>query len=281
MLSLPDTGLLARDSMSEWLERFGATPMSRRLLMSSALILFGEITPQRVVAARRWLRRQSACSTAEVLSKLVARARPKVLVDTATTESYRLERLEHIRSAFPDARFMHLTRHPVGYGNSLLGLWKARRGGRAASQVARLVDDPESMFYRLFDPTDPQPVCDPQESWYVRQATVAAFTATLEPARFLIIRTEDVLRDTLRTLRWICQWLEVEADEDALDVMLGPPEPRHAGLGFGSVEAMTAGDAQGLDDDPNASLDGEVPWLPDGRGLAAKVRNLAGNLGYQ
>jgi len=285
MYDLLETQLLTRETMTEWWEDFGANIHAHGLCRSVAEIVWGEQSPRSVREARRWLWQRREWTTGDVLRELAEHLYPLVLVEKTPMLSYDGGHMERALRFFPEARFLHLVRHPAGYGRSLLEFFE-QRGPRGPRRAEALLRHPESIFFGMIDETADPPALDPQLAWRLRTADVMAFTSRLAEHQRICIRGEDILGDPERTLSRIVHWLGLRSDAAAISAMLHPERSPFACLG--PWNARFGGDPKFLRDPvlrpfryQEPSLDQPVPWRSDGASFTGEVRDLAGKLGYR
>jgi hypothetical protein len=286
MYGILENQLFVRERMSEWWEDFGHNIHSHGLSRSVAEIVFGEQSAPTIRRARRWLWKRRDRTTAEVFSELSTQVYPLRLIDKTPMVTYRREHMERVRLAFPRAKFLHLVRHPIGYGRSLLQFFEKRAPMRHPVQTESLFHNCESIFYGLLDEAADPPLLDPQNAWHLRQSSVVAFTSTLPPHQHLRIRGEDILSDPIPILRRICEWMELRRDEVAFRQMLHPERSAFACVGpwnarFGGDPGFLRNPIFRALHDENHRLEQPLPWRRDGLGLQPRVIELARQFGYQ
>lgn len=271
---LPELNLGLADTVGAWLRISGGgrRPLAHGLLRTLAQVVGGAQTVEQVEAALAWLTANSEMPMEELAALLRAEIAPRALVEKSPLMTTRPVYLQRVLRQFPDARFIHLTRHPRTACDSMLK-WQAyasllRMGGAES-------------YDRRSDP----PVFDPQVHWYLTNALVVEMLDTLPPERWRRLRGEDVLEDPARSLGEICDWLGVDTGPEAIADMLhpeaspfavtGPPNaPLGGDPGFFSSPALRPFSA------PDASLAGPLPWRPDGAGLSDAVVAMAQTFGY-
>jgi Sulfotransferase family len=258
MYSLPETHLFLCDTMRRWWGKFAETNLSHGLLRSVAELILGRQSETTVELARRWILRRLAWSTTDVFRVLAGRVDPSVLIDKSPLIVNRWEHLQRVLTAFPSARFLHLTRHPVGYGHSIL---------------------------RFFEKRSPIEV-DPQIVWYRQHSTILSFLATVSPNQQMRVRGEDLLATPDHHLAEIADWIGVRTDADAIDRMKHPEDSPFAN--FGPRNAVFGGDPKFLRDPKlhgsrvkAPTLEGSVPWRLDGIGFTTSVADLGRKFGYE
>jgi Sulfotransferase family len=157
--------------------------------------------------AERWLAERSDWPTVALMDHLLDIVAPRTGIekspDTASTD----EALDACVSAYPNARFLHLTRHPVTTQQSMFeqariwdgdGLGKIDRAGLA---------------------------------WYQSHSRIAEKLALLPARQWLRVRAEDLLRSPDSTLRRVCDWLELPCDDSIVARMRHPENWCFAGNG--------------------------------------------------
>ena len=242
------------------------------LLRAVAELVFGGQTAQTITLAKRWVRVRSGCTWLAVFEELGAGARPRHLVEKSPRTVQHVERMQRVRQAIPDARFLHLLRHPRTHG---LSMWQL--GG--ASLARRVEDD-------AFDwATDP-PTIDPQRLWYRTQMNIVTFLNGVNEDHWLRLRGEDLLERPDRHLREVANLMRVECGQDAIEEMKHPERSPFACIGpwnapFGNdPKFLRSPELRGGGGPPRGALRGRLPWREDGAGFSPEVVTLARELGY-
>ncbi len=191
-----------------WIER-GVTHRSPGLVRALAEFQFGDQTTESLSAARAWLQDRPHWSGADVLDVLLARLSPRLAVEKSPDNVLTGTGLRRMASAYPKARYVHLTRHPLATQRSMQEHWNRilpsyPRDGEPMSGIA---------------------------SWYDTHRRILHFAAKLPPNRYLRVRTEDVLNDTESQLRAIAVWLGLRADGSAIEAMKHPEASPFASSG--------------------------------------------------
>jgi hypothetical protein len=241
------------------------------LLRAVAELVAGEQTVQTIALAKLWVLARSECSCLSVFRELGARVAPKHVVDKSPYTVQHVERIQRVRRAFPQARFLHLLRHPRSQGESL---WKI-----AGGVVARMLD--------ALDWTTDPPTVDLQRVWYRAHMNILTFLDGVPECQWMRLRGEDLLADPDRYLKEIAELVGVRTDQEAIESMKHPERSPFACIGplnapFGndpnflrSPEFRSNGGRRS-----RASLDGPVPWREDGTGFTSEVVALAREFGY-
>jgi hypothetical protein len=272
MYGLPETNLFGARTLGEWwasglraewrTEGRAEWPMLHGLLRAIAQIYFGEQTESTVKMAAGWIRRRAHFSTGFLLEILAENLSPLTLVEKSPHIVRRVEFMRRAYSMFPQARFIHLVRHPRSQGESFLKF-------AAVSRV------PEW-----------QQVRDPQQIWYIQNMNICDFLKLVPENQKLRIRGEALLGDPQARLSQIAGWLGLRTDTEAIEKMKYPERSPFAY--FGPPGARFGNDPSFLKNpklrptppEPQA-LDGPVSWHSNGNGFLPSVRELAEGFGYE
>jgi hypothetical protein len=265
LLGLPELNLFLADTIGET-----ALFMKRRmphgqdgLLRAIAELLFGGQSPEQVEKAKGYVSRQLSCATRQIWGQIVSACSPRGPVEKSPSTVLRLGSLLRLVAAAPGARFVHLTRHPLSFGTSLLAFAEQSKEWGRAIYGTRL---------------------DPERIWQRAHGTIADFCATLASNRSMHLRGEDLLGQPDLYLREIAEWLDVRSDPAAIESMLHPefsPFSRR-----GPPNAPGGADPSFLDspvlrpfNHAAVTLDDPAPW--SGAPLATETVRLARQLGYR
>ncbi|MCC9597867.1 MULTISPECIES: sulfotransferase [unclassified Rubrivivax] len=239
------------------------------LLRAVAEIYGGEQTMDSVRMASHWCAARQNLSTGEIYRELVDRIDPLIAVEKSPAYTVDIQRLLRIRETFPDARYLHLTRHPVGQCKSVMSLY----------------DGTFALFVNSIDFLEDRAIVEPQFAWYDLNINILNFLDTIPAERQMRIRGEDVMNDPPKFLGMICRWLGIRDDADALEEMMHPERSPFAC--FGPLDALFGNDPNFLSGPtfrPHKvkvpPLDKPVPWREDGQGLKPEVVELAREFGY-
>lgn len=245
--------------------------MRHGLLRAVAQLYLGEQTYESVRAAERWVRTRATMTSGEVYRELAQKLSPRRIVEKSPGYLRKEEYLERLLETFPQARFIHLVRHPMGQCLSSL---KAK-GGKQLLFMLGAVD------YR-----GAAPVLDPQIVWHDSQIRIMNFLEQLPVEQWVRIRGEDFIMEPAAVLQQICRWLEISDTPEVIEAMLHPEAspfscegPANARLGndinFLQNPSLTPGRV------PDQSLQVALPWRVDGATFHPRVIELAQELGYE
>jgi len=270
MYGLPETHLFTCATIGEWWMLYRGTDRTQGLSRCLAEMVFGRQIPSAVKRARQWLLQRSHLPTAEVLRVLMRCVEPRILVEKTPQATAEMAHMQRMVRAFPDARFLHLLRHPFGHVRSRL----ERR--LSASEIG----EPEALLkaaQRLGR--------DPQLLWYRCHRNILAFLKTIPPGSHLQIRGEDILNNPDQHLPKITRWLGLRSGPAEIEQMTHPERSPFAG--FGPANARRGGDEKFFRQpalrpvqNTSQSVNAPLPWRADGAGFLPELRELARQFGY-
>jgi len=232
------------------------------LLRLLAQLHEGEQTEEAAIRARQWILRRGHWTGAKVFAHIQSEVGPdKMLVEKSPRNIMALENLQRLHAMFPEASFLHLTRHPVTQGRSMIDLMKSYG------------EDIEQM--------------DPERNWLRAQSNILAFAHELAPGQYMRIKGEMLLKEPKFYLAQICEWLDIDGSAAAIEAMLHPETSVYAGIGpesapFGNdpnflLEPTLDFDRLARIKEP--PLDTEIPWKPE-ESLSGPVQRMARQFGY-
>ena len=270
--SVPELNLLIVDCLQDFIEQQTDVYYMQQhgILRAIAELCAGEQTLDSIAMAQRWLFRRLRSSTGDIYREICEMIYPLTLVDKSPAYSVSLSRLNRIKANFPDAYYLHITRHPVNMNKSMHGL-------RSGYLMAALAD---SIDYSL-----PQEIVDPQFLWFNCNANIVEFFRDIPSSQRLAIKGEDILNDREKSLELICNWLDWDFSPSSYSSMLHPERSVYARFGPLGAE---------LGNDPNflaspslkdarvsvAALSSDLDWIQPSRKLYPHVQSLARTLGY-
>jgi hypothetical protein len=171
--------------------------------------------------------------------------------------------LERLSAAYPNARYLHLTRHPVTTQRSAQEHWNRIFPGRP------LNDEPMGGI----------------ATWVETHCRILRFASGLGKDRYLRVRAEDVLNHSRVQLGLIANWLGIGAGENAIVAMMHPEASPFARFGPEASGILGGNDAGFL----RSPVPRAVPvlarveqppgWIGNGA-LWQMAVDVAGRLGY-
>ena len=274
---VPELNLMLADTIGELIEVFrmsGESGWEHGLLRTLGVLFGPGDNDDGIESAKRWLARRVDWPTEEVIWELARAVAPRQLVVPEVTALLRADLIRKLDRCFPDARWLHVVRHPRIYSQVI------------AAEFANRLFIP-SDFLDHNEKCDPL-VLDPQVAWYRYHLTIDRATAarTAGPASVRRIRAEAVMSAPEQELAALARWLGWEGNNEVVELMLMPERspfaqlgPRGARYGF-DREFLDSPIFQRQLRARFMSLDGPLPWRPDGQGFATEVISLANTYGY-
>jgi hypothetical protein len=279
---LPETHLFVDDTMDGWWRRVDSESyqMAHGLVRAVAEICFGEQTERSVASAQAWLRRRRTETSGLVLEELGRAVAPATLVDKSPSTVYDVESMRRVLRFFPEARFIHLVRHPRSYCDSVIKYMHllASPAYRPRERESEVEDEaPEWIRDLAYWPVHGRDdsTLDPQGGWLALNGNVVTFLETVPAERWTTVRGEDLLREPEPALRDLLAWLGKRTDREAIEPMLHPERSRYAH--FGPRGARNGNDILFLER-PELRPASERRRTLDG--LAPEVVELARRVGY-
>lgn len=245
-----------------WVQR-GIKHRSPGLVRAVAQFEFGGQTSDAIASAQARLKDRSHWRGEEVFDVLMERLSPRAAVEKSPENVETDAALSRLTSAYPRARYLHLTRHPVSTQRSVQEHWN------------RTIPDHPMQGH-------PMSVI---ASWVEAQRRILRLTAALPQSRSMRVRAEDVLNDTRPQLRVIAAWLGVRTDEDAIEAMAHPEASPFASIGIEGSGILGGHDPNFLRDpiphpvEVLRTLDRPPGWVGKSS-LWRMTVNIANRLGY-
>jgi hypothetical protein len=285
LYGLPETHLLMESTVEAFSRHCGnaSFAMADGTLRAIAECFYGEQTDETVGLAMGWLNRRGSWSTGMVFEALAEQVHPRRLVDKSSSMPRSLTFLNRASELFPRARYLHIVRHPCSYSESVMReVEREAKSGVVPLWLRRLASAP-------FDPVNVDPyqgrTYDPQSGWFYIHSQLREFLEPLPANRWLRIRGEELLADPAHVLCGIAEWLGIRSDHAAIQAMQHPEKSPYARLGpslarHGNDLAFLMNPSFSPAPRTEVSLDGPLPWRPDGREFQSKVKELARHFGY-
>lgn len=240
------------------------------LLRAVAEIFGGEQTAATVDMARAWASAREDWDTGRVFQDIVAAIDPLVAVEKSPSYAITVTRMRGLLRAFPEARFLHLVRHPVAQSKSVMAI----NEGAFCMKV------------QAFEIGEDYAMLEPQIAWHDVNLNILQFLEEVAPERQLRMRGEDIMGNPQHYLAEICRWAGLRDDAEAVEAMMHPEQSPFACFGpisamFGNDPNFLAGPTFRPHKPKIPPLNKPVPWRRDGKGLYPEVIDLAKEFGYE
>ena len=269
LYGLPEVNLFVADTMRQQVKIFLAVrPISLNgLLRTIAQLEFGEQTEQSVEAAKAWIGSRLHWTTLKMYHYIIERVDPLRCVDKCPITVLTMAFLRRCDRFFPEAQYLHLTRHPHPTCRS----------------IAKIIGDTDrKRGTNRLDGSDPEAV------WFKANNNAVEFMASLAPGRAITIQGERLLGQPDVYLAQISEFLDVDGSQESIDAMKHPERSPYSSIGpanapFGSDPSYLRNPYYNQRPIPPESLDALPDW--PGRttnvGLSEPTVHLARQLGYQ
>lgn len=247
LAALPETNLFAAATVADLERLFAREPRAKDgLLRAIAEYGMGGQTEELIGTARAWLEDRRAASTAEVFRQLIEWASPRGIVEKSPRYVHTPGALARISKAFPQARYLHLARHPRAACESVYAL---RRSSRA--DTGRRVD----------------PEITPHRAWLRPHLAILEFLEGIPADRQMFLRGEALLTKPEVYLPQIAEWLGVSTDQAAIAAM---QHPERSPFARGGSPSAPTGNDQSFMEQPalrkprrySDSLEHPLSWDP-------------------
>jgi hypothetical protein len=223
MFGLAETNLFAADTVGKLTLTYRFRPTAEHgLLRSVAELGFLEQTPENVEAVKAWLGDNADMSTYELFQIMGEWADDRSLIEKSPLHVYRSAALNRMREHFPEAYYLHLTRHPSTMWNSVSNLRdKILESKKKIGEFLHMNDESRFRDREL----------NPEKAWLEPHLAILEFLEDVPLEHQMRLRGEDLLSDPPNYLRQICEWLDKRTDSEAIDAMLHPEDSPFANYG--------------------------------------------------
>lgn len=276
LYGVPELNLFIADSVGGMMDFFLSSKQRYRmhgLVRALAQLHDGEQTETTAQAAWEWLEQHRDWSSTKLAHYLAERVHPRGLTDKSPSNTRNLACLDRLYAAFPQARILHLIRHPRSTGHSLYKVYAERR------DFERLKRRKSRKRFRSFDAKKIE------RHWLETHQSILHFTERLTLGQSMRLQGELLLSDPDTYLAQICRWLGVSTDAEALAAMKHPEQSPYAGFGPSNARG---GNNRGFLEDPTLrilkrriiDLSGPLEWVTDSSGFCEETIRLAHQFGY-
>ena len=176
----------------------------------------GQQTTQTNLKAIEWLRERRDWSTEKIFNYLLDLISPRIGVEKTPITSRRMQNLERAYAMFPNAHFLHLTRHPISAKKSIEEL-STRKNLKHYKKTGTWQDNKYGINGLLV--------------WLHMHNNIVKFTKTLPVGQTMRIKGENILSQPDVYLPQIAQWLGLRTDTEAIEAMKHPENSPYAYVG--------------------------------------------------
>jgi len=210
LYAFPELNLFAADRVHTILEFsdepgfLGPSNYVTGLIRSIAELFFSGQTPDAVASARAWVDSRRHWTTQAIMDTLLARIDPLIGVEKSTRTALSRTSLRRALAWYPEARFLHLTRHPV----------------TAIESMQKCQADLSPHGIALWSDAGLREYC--ASIWLHAHKSALCFTSTLASRSTLRLQAEDILRRPDDHLSRIASWLEIPYESGNIRLMKHP-----------------------------------------------------------
>ncbi len=211
----PELHLVMRGTVGEvieWGRKRRQYLGSQGLLRALAELEFGGQSTENVLSAANWLEDRRDWKSKDALQYIMEKASAakgaKFCLEKTPTLVFQPSALNRVRKSFPNALYIHVTRHPVNLKKSL---------DEYIANLPRLSEEEKRIRLE-----------NSMTAWPLTQRNILDFCATLAPGQYLRLRGEDVLADAENMMRQVAEWLQLRTDDEAIAAMLRPEDSPYA-----------------------------------------------------
>lgn len=263
---LPEVHLFAAPTVGDLIDLdtplFGRVGATGGLKRAVAELVYDEQSFDTIEAAGKWLAQHRKMTGAGMFRELCSLVGDRVVVDKSPTNSHP-ERLETLFQGFPNARYLHLSRHPRSVCRSMEKISARRPRHNSLSEADR------------------------EEYWFSRHVAIMEFSQRLDPAQYMFLHGEWFFESPELVLTQICEWLDLSTDADAIAQMMQPEQSPFAVLGpdnarYGNNIGFIEKPHLRVGKIPRETMDGPMDWVTDHEAhFSDQTRSLAYQLGYE
>ena len=265
MYGMPETNMFTSDTVQAMIAGYNRAGDQARhgLLRILAQLHDGEQTVESIDRAQQWLHERSGWSIKRLCDHIRELVEPKIIVEKSPRLVSRVMHLRRIYDMYPDALFLHLTRHPRSMALSQLNITSRNDEWNGRLDSSKI---------------------QPQKWWEQWQRNITEFTSILAEGQCMRIKGEELLSDPDIYLPQIAEWLGVRTDSEAIAAMKRPEDSPYACMG--PENALYGNDVNFLQNPKlrtgkieEPSLIGPLEWSPD-QAFSPAVISLARQFGY-
>lgn len=221
----------------------------------------GSQKPDAIERARTWLEQHGDWRTEKLMDHVLELVAPYVAVENSPDTVLARDNLARCMNKYPNARYIHLTRHPVTAQRSIvrhIGLLNPSMSDNDRRVKAASI-------------------------WYLSHSRIVRSLRRLPPHSWMRLHGEDLLANPMVWLSKVLGWLRLRADQEALQAMLRTERWVFAGTGEhdnlfgGDYKFMRAPEFRPDFEVTDGLIDPDGVLLPEMREMMAQ---LASGLGY-
>lgn len=265
LYGLPETSVFLAATVGEIMDarpnRASATLTGLRRAI--AQLHDGSQDPAALGRAQAWMEQRRSAPTTELLNHVLRLVYPRIPVEKSPGTVGSVPTLARCMGAYPGARYLHLTRHPVTSARSMLELY-----GKISFPAEMPHDERVRRCLHL---------------WYTSHLRITQALRALPRHRSLRVRSEDLIGNPEATVPRVLGWLGLESSPAIIDRMLHTERWEFAAWdgdrGFGAADPKFLA-APRLHSVPPPEPEVTDPRWGVSDQIARRITALARHLGY-
>ncbi len=276
LYGLPELNLFSYNNLLELLQpdlrdQLITQNSTHGILRAVAEIFTGEQTTRTIEFAEHWCAARQELSVGDVFNDIRKQIHPLIPMDKSPLLITDVKALNRIIDACPETLFIHLTRHPIKQGESILSY----------------LDSALLQSINSLDYLEDKVIFEPQIAWHDLNVNILNFLETRVPKeQQMRLCGEAVMENPEEELSKVCRWIGVRDDAEAIDAMMHPERSPYANVGpvnalFGNDMNFLRGSKFKKHKPDMPSLDTPLPWREDGKCLRPEVIEMARDFGYK
>lgn len=217
MIGLPETNVFRDPTVGQVYDRFGRGAAAIRrsgMLRTLAEFHAGEQTEETIDEAEIFVIEHEDWTFVDMARYIRQIAAPRGIVEKSISTCRDRETLDRALQAWPDARFIHITRQPEAIVNSMKSRVDDAMDKGKGKRVTKLLQS-----HSL------------DEYFTTYTSTILGFMAALPPGRGMNLHGENFLTDGRLYARQICEWAGLDASDAAVERMMHPEDSPFARKG--------------------------------------------------
>jgi Sulfotransferase family len=225
LYGLPETNLFAGANLSE----MGKGTVGRQgwqhhqppgLLRAIAQLHHGRQDPTAIQRAAEWLRARAGAPSVTIMDHVLRLVHPQTAAEKSPSTAGSVQALTRCLRAYPNARYLHLTRHPVSSVRSMNAHWSTHLFPARTPQEERVRG---CLHY-----------------WYSTHLRIIQALRGLPRHQWRRLRAEDLVGAPRAMLPLVLDWLVLDHDDAIIDRMLHTQHwefaPSETSSGFGGAD---------------------------------------------
>lgn len=221
LYAFPELQIFSDDTIGEMMQK--NQRRFNRLASAGSIRSIAEIherrqTDESCTRAWLWLQKHADWSPFEFFDYLRRKVAPLIAVEKTPVNTWKISRLEKIVRAYPNAKFLHLSRSVNGNAKSLKEFINDQDELLGRKETDQLTGRALSREY-------------PASVWYICHRNVLNIKPLIKEENFLQIKGEDLLNQPILILTQFCKWMNINTNATCINAMLRPHESPYAFVG--------------------------------------------------